>query len=286
MPAILGIGAEVLLIGAILILFTTYWVLIHLRDYAKSLVWPISLLAGVVDYVAKRNEELLRFVVGVAESLLGWSIQQFENGFKALHDFFNATLNAQTVANQSAISGLQGLANNILHPAILGLQAGFTSLGDLVHGFVIANINALNFWKAGADVAINTFLIPNVNALISRVDVVTGLTIPTIQARLGVAERTITQTLPAEIAETKTDVSAVQRVIQQTTTAPKTGLLDRATELEKGLAQVLPWAAAIGISIPVAANLARLGRNPCWCQTEGPLQDNGTLELATLMDLL
>src|SRR5207247_6349074 len=114
----------------------------------------------------------------------------------------------------------------------------------------------------------DTFIIPQINALINRVDYVTGLQIPTIQARLGVAERTITQTLPAEIAETKTDIGAVQKELARTTTAPGTGLLDRTAELEKGMAQVLPWAAAIGLSLTLARTLARVARNPCTCLEE------------------
>jgi hypothetical protein len=286
MPLVLGAAAAALIALTLLLLIISYYMLTQGRNFVASLAIVGGYLAQAADWLRDRNLELLRDVVGIAHGLLIWAIEQINAGFEYLHNAYNAVVSAVLAETYSQLSTLQRLVQNDIQPFIIQAYNQLTDLQRLVHGFVQINIDALNFWKAATQHVIDTFIIPNINALIARVDYVTGLQIPTIQARLGVAEKTIQQTLPAEIAQVQTDTEAVRRVLAQTTTAPGTGLLDRVGAIEKDLAPVLPWAAAIGLSIPIAANLAKLGRNPCWCTSEGPLQDNGVLELAALMDLI
>jgi hypothetical protein len=286
MPLVLGGAAIAFLFLAILSLVTLYWFLTRWHDFAQGLVFPLNQLTRLTDYLRDRNAELLRDVVQVGHNLISWSIDRINDGFRILHDIYSAVVKAWVIAQGAQLIQIQNWIDHSANLFFKQLGDGLQGVYNFVHGYVQLNIDAFNYWKTQTTTLLDHVIIPNLNKLIIQMDHTLGITIPTIQARLGVAERTITQTLPAEIAEAKTDISAVQRELIRTTTAPRTGLLDRVGGIEKELAPVIPWAAAIGLSLPIAANLAKLGRNPCWCQQEGPLQDNGTLEMAMLMDLL
>lgn len=283
-----AIGA--LALAFIALAFLTLLMLYWLNDQAaKTTVnWPVvgKQISDAFIWFRDRNAELLGQVVNAAIALVHWSEDRIWDAWNAFNNLINAIWFSRIIALGNQLTMLNTYVVGWVTQQINGLHGYIDDVNAFVHGFVLANIDALNFWKAATQHALDVVIIPQINALIATVNGLLRTTIPTIQARLGVAEKTITQTLPAEIAETKTDIGAVQRVIGQTLTAPQTGLLDRTKVIEGDLARVLPWATAIGISIPVAANLARLGRNPCWCSTDGPLQDNGDLELATLMDLI
>jgi hypothetical protein len=286
MPLAIGGMALAFIALVLLSLIVIYWMLTRLHDQAQTLVFPLNQLATPIDWVRNRNLEILHSAADIAHGLITWSIEQINAGFQFLHDAYSA-ITLQPITN--AIIALQKGADFVtgtVYPLLTETYRQLTDIQRYVHGFVDLNISAFKFWQGQIDTFNATFVIPNLNHLIKTMNDLTGLTIPLLTSSVVALQKQTYVTLPAEIAETKTDVSAVQRVISQTTTAPGTGLLDRAKVLEDDMAQVLPWAAAIGISIPIAANLAKLGRNPCWCTSEGPLQDNGVLELAALMDLI
>jgi hypothetical protein len=52
------------------------------------------------------------------------------------------------------------------------------------------------------------------------------------------------------------------------------------------MAKVIPIATVLAISVDATLNLARLAKNPCWCQTDGPRRDESFLALAELFDLI
>jgi hypothetical protein len=286
MPIVIGGGAVAFVLLTFLTLITVFWILTKWSDFAKGLPVVGGALASMANYLRDRNLEILHAVWGVAHAAISWSVDRINDGFKILFAIENAFTISNVLQLINKYAGLAGIISGVVVPALNALRSEFDKLSNLVNGFVMLNIQALNFWRTTLTFTVNSFIIPSINSLLAQVSILTGVTIPTIQARLGAAETSVHITLPAEIAQTNTDVRGIQRVIDQTLTAPKTGLLDRVNGVEGILAQVMPWAVAIGLTIPVAANLAKLGRNPCWCTSEGPLQDNGLLELATMMDLI
>jgi hypothetical protein len=282
MPLVIGASAVALIFLAILILFTIYWMLTRFNDFAKGIPAIGGALSNVATYLRDRNAEIIADVAQIAQNVINWGINSVHDGFKLLHDFFVADLTATVIHVGQSVLSVENYITAYVNVYIAQLQAATTDLQHTVNGFVTLNINALTFWRTQMIATMDHFVIPSINALITRVDYATGIQIPTIQARLGAAENTLQVTLPAEIAETKTDVSAVQRELARTTTAPGTGLLDRVKGVEGAIGQVLPWATAIGLSIPIARVLARVGRNPCTCLEE----DGQTDMLPMLMYLM
>jgi hypothetical protein len=278
MPLVIGGMAIAFVALVLLTLIVTYWVLTRMHDYATTLIFPLNQLAGVADWLRNRNLEILHSMADIAHSLIIWSIERMNDGFKLLHDAYSA-ITLQPITN--AIIALQKGADFVtgtVYPLLTETYRQLTDIQRYVHGFVDLNIAAFTFWQGQIDSFNATFVIPNINGLIKTMNDLTGLTIPFLTSSVTALNRQTFVTLPAEIAETKTDVSAVQRVIDQTTTAPGTGLLDRATALEGQVAQVLPWAAAIGLSIPLARTLGRVARNPCTC-----LEEQGQTDIMPLL---
>jgi hypothetical protein len=282
MPLVIGGAAVGIIFLAILTLFTIYWILTKWNDFVKGIPVVGGALSNVATYLRDRNAEIIADVAQIAQHVINWGINSVHDGFKILHDFFIADLAAQVIHVGQSVLSIENYINAYVNVYIAQLQSVTTDIQHTINGFVTLNINALTFWRTQMIATMDNFVIPSINALITRVDYATGIQIPTIQARLGAAENTLQVTLPAEIAETKTDVSAVQRELARTTTAPGTGLLDRVKGVEGAIGQVLPWATAIGLSIPIARTLARVGRNPCTCLEE----DGQTDMLPMLMYLL
>jgi hypothetical protein len=273
MPLVIGGMAIAFIALVLLTLIVTYWVATRLHDQAQTLVFPLNQLATPLDWFRNRNLEILHSAADIAHSLIIWSIERMNDGFQLLHNAYSA-ITLQPVFN--AILALQKGADFVtgtVYPLLTETYRQLTDIQRYVHGFVDLNISAFKFWQAQIDTFNATVVIPNINHLVKTVNDLTGLTIPLLTSSVAALQKQTYVTLPAEIAETKTDVSAVQRVISQTTTAPGTGLLDRAKVLEGDMAQVLPWAAAIGLSIPLARTLGRVARNPCTCLEEAGQTD-------------
>ena len=84
MPFLIGELGLLVIFGFILLLFTTYWVLVHARDISKDIPVIGGGIAGVFNYVAQRNAELIRGVWGAASGVMLWCHDRVVDGHFAV----------------------------------------------------------------------------------------------------------------------------------------------------------------------------------------------------------
>src|SRR5438128_3636533 len=82
MPLVIGAAAIAFIFLALLTIITLYWVLTKWHDFAKGIPAVGGALASLGDYLRQRNLEILNAVIGVAHSLISWSIDRVHDGFK------------------------------------------------------------------------------------------------------------------------------------------------------------------------------------------------------------
>jgi len=113
MPLIIGAAAIAFIFLALLTVITLYWVLTKWHDFAKGIPAVGGALASLGDYLRQRNLEILNAIIGVAHNLISWSIDRVHDGFKLLHDLYNATILAtvgQLVTQVASINAWNRLA--------------------------------------------------------------------------------------------------------------------------------------------------------------------------------
>src|SRR5438045_3462588 len=92
MPLVVGAAAIAFICLALLTLITIYWILTKWHDFAQSIPVVGRGLADLSDFIRQRNLEILNQVVAVAHAVVSWSVDRVHDGFKLLHDIYNASI--------------------------------------------------------------------------------------------------------------------------------------------------------------------------------------------------
>src|SRR2546429_7914909 len=116
MPLVLGAGAIAFIFLALLTIITLYWVLTQWHNFAQQIPVVGKGLADLGDYLRARNRELLQSVINVAHAVISWSIDRVHDGFKLLHDFYNAAIVSQFSALAQAFANTQHFVQNVITP--------------------------------------------------------------------------------------------------------------------------------------------------------------------------
>jgi hypothetical protein len=270
---------------ALLTLVTIYWLLTQWKTFAATIPVVGSALASLSQWLLDRNMEIINQLLTVGHSLISWSIDMVHIGFQALHNLYNAAVVSQLSAFGNGINGLQFWKDNVATAAITSLQATATTLQAWKTTFVDININAFAFWKTQTEQLLANVVLPQLDKLTVATNIVMGTTIPALQSTANSINARIDLLITTTIGALRKDLGDLQITTEAALANPTTGVLPRVGALEGEIAQVLPWAAVIGLTIPAAINLAKLAKDPCYCTNSGSYQDNGVYELAALMDL-
>ena len=283
---VIAAGAIVIIVSLFLLMFMTLWVLSRLEHQTRG--WPFILhnVNDVAVYLRDRNLDLIRQVYSAGYTVLHWADDEIHAAIAAITSVVIGPLNGLLAIIYDEVKFIQTGSLPYLDGAIKNLQ--------LSEQAIISNrIIPLESVVRLATTAIGQLVsvtIPGLSKLIADTSALLNATIintivPMAQQVLGI-ENYIQKTLAPDLAHTESVANGAATTIGLTITKPVTGLLDRTGVIEKELGQILPWATAIGLSLPIAQTLSKLGKNPCYCMTDGGLQDNGDLELAILMDLI
>lgn len=286
MALALGPVAIAFIFLTILTLVTIYWILTQWKSFTANIPVVGSALASVAQWLMDRNMEIINQVLTVSHQVISWGITQLEDGFHLLHDLYNAAIVSQLGAFGSAVASLQFWKDTVATAMLTALNQQVTAVQSTLNGFVQLNIAAFNAWKAATEMLLVNVVLPKLMQYGTALDIVIGTTIPALKGTADALNAKLDLLITTTINAMRQDLTNLQITTAAVLNDPIKGVIPRVGAIEGELAQVIPWAATIGLTIPAAINLAKLAKNPCWCTTEGPLQDNGTLELATLMDLL
>jgi hypothetical protein len=270
MPLVIGVAAVAFIFLTFLTLITLYWILTKWQDFAKQIPVVGGALANVAQYLRDRNLEIINAVLGVAHAVVSWSIDSIEQGLRLYNNLFNGAFLAQIGQTTLNVTGLSNLFTNSLQPAVAALKIAQDLLATTVNGFVKLNIDAFNFWKAATITSLDTYILPNIATLIVVTDTMLKVTLPGMGKQLDDLTVQALGWINTTGHQLRVDLSNLQITTEAVINDPVKGIIPRVTGIEGTLGQIIPWVTTIGLSIPIARTLARVGRNPCTC-----LEDEG-----------
>jgi hypothetical protein len=268
MPLVVGGLAIAFIALTMLTLISLYWILTKWHDFAIQIPVAGQALADVGDRVRDVNGEIIADVVGVAHTVISWSVDRVMDGFKILHDIFNAVIEFNVIDLVNRMASLTAVITGVIAGQIAALQASFGILNGFVHGFLQLNVEALNFWKLQTVNTLNNYILPNLAALITTTNTIARVMLPSLQHQLDALTAETLAWVNGIVKPMRVELSNLQQTLTAVIYDPIRGIIPRVGGLEGTMAQVLPWAATIGLSIPIARTLARVGRNPCTCLEE------------------
>lgn len=268
MPLALGGAALAFIFLSILTLVTVYWVLTQWHNFVQNIPVLGGPLRDTADYLRDRNLELITAVANVAHSLISWSIDRIHDGFTELSNIATAVITSQVNQAIATVSGLENWVNTFVNANITALNLWKSDIENWRVSFVDANIAAFNQWKDWTTNLLNNTVVPGLAGLTVTTGVITNILLPKLRADVDASTQATILLDRNSVQPLKQEMANLSESTAIALSAPGVGVIPRVGKLEQDLAIISAWAAAIGISIPIAANLARVGRNPCTCLTE------------------
>jgi hypothetical protein len=285
MPLAIGAAAFAFVFLALLSLIFTYWLLTKWHDYAQGIPLVGGALANMADYLRARNVEIGRDIVSIATTLISFAEDKIQEGFQLLNNVYNAGIISQLPALGRGLDGLQFWVDHVGHVAITQLQNQMTFESSYIHGFLTLNVDAFIFWKAQTQALLDSNILPTLAGLTATVAQIATTAIPGIQLATQALGNRLDFLTNGIVKPMNQDLQTLKSSTTIALTDPVVGAVPRIKTLEGDMAQVLPWAAAIGLSIPLAQTLGRIARDPCYCLTQGNGQDIAWYEYAQALDL-
>lgn len=286
MPVVLGAGAVALVFLLLTTLLVLYWMTTRAEDTVRGWAVVGNILGDAFGYISDRNAELIHDVAGFAHNLLWWADDKVREGVQLFYNLFSAAVNAAVTQLRSDVNGLQNWVISVILPELKSLRADLMGAQNWIVSVILPALKSLRADLTGAQNWIVQVILPELKSLRADLTGAQNWIVSVILPELKAIESLWQTVIIATVLPAVKGYQELQHEWDVLVANPVTGALTRIRSLESSIANILPWVTAIGLSLPIAQNLARLGRNPCWCITEGPLQQQSDLELATLMDLI
>lgn len=257
-----------------------------LTYYAIRLGQDLARNAPVIgNWLRNALQAIDNAYTSVARAIIDDSIFAVIHGLRFLQQVLSGFVNAVTytvrVELKQLHDGVDWTVAHVLSPAVAELKALHDGVDWWIANRIVPALAELKALHDGVDYLVAHVINPALTELRQLHDginwVIAHQLLPALTVIKSIQDYLVW--LDSHVIQPAIqDIISIKGVIE--------GIKGRIGAIEGTLAQVLPLIGAIGLTIPLARTLGRIARDPCYCFTQGGLQDNGYLELATLMDLI